>query len=608
MSVTTELLLPPRVKDVVALDAPYEQIVQGSRVAILRNGSTLITSASSVRQAAKVDYDFPAKVTELSLGTWDGTSWTPECWLTVRDLLLSDVRDTVIFGQSERLEMAEEPITTEICGTDEWIELDGLYRGLQSGRWLIISGERTDVVDDYGGVVPGIRASELVMLARTKQDVQQLESSATQTYGYGYDYYGESRKDLPGDKTHTFVQLAEPLHYCYKRDTVTIYGNLVRATHGETRNETLGNGDGSKTFQSFALKQPPLTYVPAATPAGAESTLKVYVNDVEWHETDALAGLAPTDRRFITHTDDDGKTSVIFGNGRAGARVPTGIENVKAVYRNGIGKGGNVQAEQITLLATRPLGVKGVINPMRASGGADKETRDQARRNAPLTVLALDRLVSVQDYADFARSFAGIGKSAATRISVQRRELVHLTIAGADDIPIDDSSDLYRNLVKALRQFGDPDQPVQVDLRELKMLVISAKIRILPDYLWDKVVESMRVKLLDTFSFDRRELGQDVLLSEVICAIQAVAGVAYVDVDLLAGIDEKRLDDSTKTRRLQTPAEIAAQVQEAIGNSGHPEPRLRVNLADASGGVIRPAQLAFLSPAVQDTLILNQIQ
>ena len=46
--------------------------------------------------------------------------------------------------------------------------------------------------------------------------------------------------------------------YCYKRDAVTIYGNVVKATHGETRNETLGSGDGSQALQSFMLKQPPL--------------------------------------------------------------------------------------------------------------------------------------------------------------------------------------------------------------------------------------------------------------------------------------------------------------------------------------------------------------
>ena len=41
----------------------------------------------------------------------------------------------------------------------------------------------------------------------------------------------------PGEKTHTYLNLATELAYSYKRDTVTIYGNVVNATHGETRNE-----------------------------------------------------------------------------------------------------------------------------------------------------------------------------------------------------------------------------------------------------------------------------------------------------------------------------------------------------------------------------------
>ena len=93
------------------------------------------------------------------------------------------------------------------------------------------------------------------------------------------------------------------------------------------------------------------------------------------------------------------------------------------MYRNGIGQPGNVRAEQISLLLSTPLGVKGVINPLRASGGADRESLEQARKNAPLAVMALDRLVSVQDYADFVRTYAGIGKAAATVLTYQHREI-----------------------------------------------------------------------------------------------------------------------------------------------------------------------------------------
>lgn len=510
-----------------------------------------------------------------------------DSWRTVADLPQDLLRRTNVYFHSEELELAEEPIEESVCGgTDQLLELNGLYEGLESGRWVVVSGER-----EIAGT-SGVRFSELAMLSVVTQKVLP---------------------GLAGDRLHSFIALYNKLEYCFKRDTVTIYGNVVKATHGETRKEVLGSGDGAKTLQSFVLKQPPLTHVPASNPSGVDSTLKVYVNDVQWRETDSLAGLSPTDRNFVTKTDDDGKTTVVFGNGREGARLPTGIENIKAEYRNGIGKPGNVKAGQITLLTTRPLGVKEVINPLRASGGADKESRDQARKNAPLAVKALDRLVSVQDYEDFTRTYAGIGKACAVELSDGRRQVVHVTIAGADDIPIDKNSDLYRNLRQALLDFGDPYQAIELEIRELMLIVISARIRVLPEYQWEPVVTHVRAALLDRFSFERRELGQDVLLSEVMSVIQNVRGVAYVDVDVLRGIPERIPDaQNPGQRRLLTPAEIAERVSGPLkdehGNTlKEPLMRVTVDLTGGEAGVIIPAQLAVLTPDVPETLILNQI-
>ncbi len=290
-----------------------------------------------------------------------------------------------------------------------------------------------------------------------------------------------------------------------------------------------------------------------------------------------------------------------------GARLPTGVENVRAVYRAGIGKQGNVAGGQISLLATRPLGLKGVINPLPATGGADRETRDQARRNAPLGVKVLDRLVSVRDYEDFTRAFAGIGKSAATRLSDGRQQLVHLTVAGAEDIPIAESSELYRHLLQALHRFGDPQQPIRVEVRELILLIVSAGVRLLPDYLWESVEPKIRAAVLDTFGFERRDLGQDALLSEVIGTIQHVPGVSYVDVDTFGGIPEKTTDTATSRRRPLSPSEIEAEIRRLVQGGDQPLQRVRVDLAGSDGGSIHPAQLAFLSPKVPDTLILKEI-
>lgn len=499
------------------------------------------------------------------------------------------LKQTTVYTQSEELELAEEVIEEIVCGgSDQLIELDGFYEGLEAGRWVVVSGER-----EIAGTT-GVKFSELAMLSSVRQDTRNIDTP----------------DNLPGDKLHTFIELANELNYCFKRDTVTINTNVVKATHGETRRETLGSGDGAKALQSFALRQPPLTYIPAANPTGVNSTLKLYVNDIQWHETDMLPGLSPNDRNFITKTDDEAKTTLVFGNGREGARLPTGIENIKSEYRNGIGKIGNVKAGQISLLTTRPLGVKEVINPLPASGGADKESKDQARKNASLAIKALDRLVSVMDYEDFTRTYAGIGKARAVELSDGRRQLVHVTIAGSDDIPIDKNSDLYRNLRRSLLDFGEPYQAIRLELRELMFVVIQANIRILTDYLWEPVVTQVRFSLLDAFSFERRELGQDVLLSEVLGVMQAVRGVEFVDVDAFGGIPEKQFIVS-KGRQLLTPDEIAKQVADFVSKQkNRPETRLKANLADFELGAksfIHPAQLAFLTPEVPATLIINQI-
>ena len=518
-------------------------------------------------------------------------------WRATDDTSL--IRTTTVYFQSEELELAEEPIQEPICsGQNQLIELDSLYEGLEPGKWIVVSGER-----ELDGT-SNVKSSELAMISSVLHTAKRQKKEITENSDGTETEKITFTSPEPGDKIRTFIKLATDLSYCFNRDTVHIHGNVVKATHGETRHEVLGNGDSAKALQSFTLKQSPLTHVPASTPTGAESTLKLYVNDIRWYETDSLAGAEPTARQFVTRTDDEDKTTLTCGDGKRGSRLPTGLENIKATYRSGIGKAGNVRSGQITQVVTKPLGVKGVTNPLPATGGADRETRDQIRKNAALAVKALDRLVSVQDYEDFTRLFAGIGKARAVELTNGRRPLVHITIAGADDIPIDKHSDLYRNLIAALRKFGDPYRSIEVAVRELMLIAVQARIRILPDYLWESVEAKVRAALLDAFSFERRELGQDVLLGEIIQTIQSAPGVAYVDVDKLRGIPET-LDG----QGLITPAEITKQVSSPLEDGQtEPLPKLTVNQPrQEPNGRIRPAQLAFLSPDVPDTLILNPI-
>jgi predicted phage baseplate assembly protein len=532
----------------------------------------LLARVLDARVVARSEYGLSGRSTLLDLD---------RSWRTVKDgtseqanrRSIASLRRTLVHTQSEKLTLADEPLAGSICKTDT-IELDRLVDGLEAGRWLIVSGERSDLEG-----VEGVRASELAMLG-----------SAT----HGRD------PSQPKDATHTTLTLVKPLAHCYKRGTVTIAANVAKATQGESRGEVLGAGEGQRENQKFALKQPPLTFVSAATASGAASTLRVFVNEVEWQERPMLAGAAPTERVFATRTEDDGKTTVVFGNGRQGARLPSGLDNVRAEYRSGIGRGGNLKPGQLSVLVTKPLGLRDVTNPLPASGGADRETRDQARKNAPLAVRALDRLVSVRDYADFSRTFAGVGKASAKELGHRGRQVVHVTIAGAGDIPIDESSDLFKNLTQALFELGDPMQTVELAVRRVRTLVIAARLKPLPEHPWTAVYERVRKRLLEVFGFENRELGESVTSSEVVSVIQSVRGVEYADLDVLDSVGEDEL--IAFLEKLETGE------QASLLSAEQPRGRIEARLATFIAGQIAPAELAYLNPDVPDTLVLNRIE
>jgi hypothetical protein len=679
------------------LDATYTQIKPGSWVAIDRPSTDpqasygsrvttfhVVVSLRTGNVATSMPTIFAAKVTLLTLQP----AFLSDSQQYSTDITTAAVlRGTVVYAQSEPLALTEEPLDTDVEGGS--IDLANVYDGIAPGRFLMVSGVRTDIPN-----VSGVTASELAMVGGVQQGTQPPLGNPTPPfssppfkqvyYTTDADAYGdrlvvgqvagsfghfhdmldklaapaqlnqqyqsqvelatgsfasvyvptelEKRGVFPtfagllvDPKTNmpfprgsladfadregiwafrvssqaliTTLGLATPLSYSYDRGSITIYGNVADATHGQSTGEVLGNGDATKAWLSFALSQSPLTYVSGGGEDGAMSSLAVQVNELQWAELDDFAEAGPNRRGYITRENEAQTTSVVFGSGVRGARVPTGTANVKATYRYGIGSAGNVDAMQISQLATHPLGAQGVINPLPASGGVDADRLDQARANAPISTIALDRLVSVSDYADFCRTYAGIGKATSVRLSDGRALTVHVSIAGADDAPIDTGSDLFNNLLTSLQTYGDPYQPVQIAVRRVRLIVMAATVALQPDRAWEDVAPNLTSAVLALFAFDARNLGQPAFQSEAIAALQTVAGVAWVNVTTFDSVPE-----SVTTVQLAT-----------LGSTLRKRPFIRSELAFAdptaapgSPNRIVPAELVFMTPDIPDTLILTQ--
>lgn len=537
----------------INLDATYSQVTVGSWVVLSTANPreyAELYAVTSVAEETKSAFNLTAKSTRLHISGENIDKFSPRC--------------TAVYVQSEELKLAETPLI-DFVGEDE-IVLDRVVNDLLPLQALVVRGKpaRVRVTDKSDGlplVVDGKtvgtvkRGDRLIVLTPPEPVAGQRHmkrwhlQDQSGVKGFVEDPDEQIVPAVPADDdpsvtelatldqallaapNHTLLRLRQSLVNLFDRTTVTISANVARASHGEAATEALGNGDAGQPFQRFVLRQPPLTYVSASNPSGAESSLRIYVNDLEWREVPTLYGRQPTERVFVTLTSDDGKTTVLFGDGRTGARLPNGRENVRAAYRKGIGLEGLVQAEQLSLLMTRPLGLKSVVNPLKATGAADRESLDDARANAPLTVLTLDRIVALQDYEDFTRAYAGIAKALATRTWDGRTRGVFLTVAGPNGAHVEPGGDLHNNLLEALAQTGDPFVQVQVKSYREALFRITGTFRVVPDQMPDKVEAAVHEALLKHFSFAARNFGQSVPKSEVIAAIQNVPGVVMVDID-----------------------------------------------------------------------------
>ena len=403
------------------------------------------------------------------------------------------VRETSVFAQSEEIEFAPFPVVNDVIG--DQLPLAIPADGLVAGRRLIIHGDLAD--------------------------------------GSGHMVHEASISSLSTNTTGAVLTITPPLPVALKRGTVIVHANVALATHGETASQILGAGDASRSFQRFELKRLPLTYRSATNETGADSELSVRIGDVEWAEKPTLFGAAATERAYALNVDEQGKAWVVFGDGVRGARLPSGVNNIRARYRQGLGQEGNVGSDKLTQLMTRPLGLKSVSNPVAAQGGTDAEPADQARRTMPLGTRTLGRVVSLLDYEDFAMAFAGIAKAQAQVLQFGAGPTIAITVAGQDGAQLPDSNPVWNYLLLALKAGGDPHVNVALLSYKKSPFHLGLKVKRDPSYELKPLLAAVEAALRLHFAFDARSFGQPVLQSDVIAVAHSVPGVVAVDLDFL---------------------------------------------------------------------------
>lgn len=211
---------------------------------------------------------------------------------------------------------------------------------------------------------------------------------------------------------------------------------VVPVTEGTTVSTVKIGESSGQPSQSFLLPN-----------TGAYSeTVRIYVEDAtgstdingltarEWVRKEHLLDADGGDPVFETFFNDS-STVIGFGDDINGAIPATGLQ-IFASYRHGFGASGNVSAGQVRFINDRSLGGvrvatdgTGAYISSAMTGGADPESTESIRYNAPRAYRTQNRAVTEEDFRDIALGVEGVSKA---NVVVGTFTSVTVYVAGPD--------------------------------------------------------------------------------------------------------------------------------------------------------------------------------
>ena len=310
---------------------------------------------------------------------------------------------------------------------------------------------------------------------------------------------------------------------------VEVYGNVIESIRGETvRQEVLGSGDASLAGQTFKLKKKPLTYLfspSAENDQAVKSVLELRVNGMLWKETANFYNASFSDQIYIVRQDEEGETYITFGDGISGQRLPSGKDNVIATYRFGSGKAAP-PAESITQIATPVKGLKSILNPVAASGGADPESAEEIRSAVPKSAMLLGRIISIRDVEAAVSSVPGVRTfQVEWRWSkIRQFPMVHIFYIG--DLSI------RASIIQRLNAISDPSISYQVERAYPVPVNVVIDLSIDQRYNKDDKIALARECLMNTASGllapENIGIGRPIYRSQLYKALTSIEGIIGV--------------------------------------------------------------------------------
>ena len=312
------------------------------------------------------------------------------------------------------------------------------------------------------------------------------------------------------------------------------YENIPVEEGRLVRDEIVGISDGSPN-QSFTLAQPQLILRSLGQGQRINRDI-ILVSELgdgpgkiidTWELQESLAFSRERQRDFMIEIDAEDRATIIFGDQAFGAIPPRGA-TLKATYRVGGGRFGNVAANSVQTIVDAPdlslLGAS-ITNPRAATGGAERESIERAVRHAPTVFRTLKRAVTSDDYKALALDFKGVGK---VRVEAGSWNVVNLFVAPEGGGHVSDV--LTANLLAYFEDKRPVSMRINIEDVDYIKIYVTAEIGVKSYYAPEEVTEQARQAGGNLLAFDQVDFGQTIYLSKFYEALEAIEGIDYVNI------------------------------------------------------------------------------
>jgi hypothetical protein len=311
----------------------------------------------------------------------------------------------------------------------------------------------------------------------------------------------------------------------WQKGWTVFYLNTATISHGETKDpKALGSGDAEKRRQDFLFKADTVSFIPSnVSMTGVAPDMDVAVNGVKWEYRDLTDPLAEETDSWSLRLNDDDTLQIHFRR-----RLPTGTNNI-GVPRHRLGSGlagTGVPPWSFTAPMKKNRFVTAIVQPFATAGGADREPVAAMRENAPTNLAANGRAVSLRDFERLCARHASVWQAKARQvIGPQPGAAVDVIIVPAGGGAV--TQRLANDLTAFVLARALPATTMTVTGYVAVPVTIAVTIFVDIDrHEKTDVLDRVAGALLDTFSLQRRGLGQPLYIAELFAACEQVEGVS----------------------------------------------------------------------------------